>query len=139
MPAGRASASEPNGDGVWGRSPHEARRLPRSARRSGRTNERGECLPGGRAPASRTAMGSGGAAPTKRGVCREAQGEVAEQMSTVVDPRSPCIIGVAQMVARPADGPAPEPLAMWEETCRAAAHDASARGDVLSAVESLQI
>ena len=56
-----------------------------------------------------------------------------------VDPRSPCIIGVAQMVARPADGPAPEPLAMWEETCRAAAADASARADVLSAVESLQI
>jgi acetyl-CoA C-acetyltransferase len=43
------------------------------------------------------------------------------------------------MVARPADGPAPEPLAMWEETCRAAVLDAGARGDVLSAVESLQI
>ena len=56
-----------------------------------------------------------------------------------VDPRSPCIIGVSQMVARPADGPAPEPLAMWEETCRAAAADASASADVLSAVESLQI
>jgi acetyl-CoA C-acetyltransferase len=60
-------------------------------------------------------------------------------MSPSVDPRSPCVIGVAQTVARPADGPAPEPLTMWEETCRAAAADASARGDVLSAVESLQI
>ena len=60
-------------------------------------------------------------------------------MSPSVDPRSPCIIGAAQMVARPADGPAPEPLAMWEQTCRAAAADASAKGDVLGAVESLQI
>jgi len=56
-----------------------------------------------------------------------------------VDPRSPCIIGVAQMVARPADGPVPEPLAMWEQTCRDAAADAQASGDVLQAVESLQI
>lgn len=60
-------------------------------------------------------------------------------MSNGVDPRCPCIIGVAQMVARPADGPAPEPLSMWEQTCRAAAADASAKSDVLAAVESLQI
>jgi len=56
-----------------------------------------------------------------------------------VDPRSPCIIGVAQMISRPENGPAPEPLAMWEQTCRDAAADASAAGDVLAAVESLQI
>ena len=56
-----------------------------------------------------------------------------------VDPRSPCIIGVAQMVSRPDDGPAPEPLAMWEQTCRDAVSDASATGDVLAAVESVQI
>jgi acetyl-CoA C-acetyltransferase len=56
-----------------------------------------------------------------------------------VDPRSPCIIGVAQMVSRPDDGPAPEPLAMWEQTCRDAAIDAQASGDVLRAVESIQI
>jgi acetyl-CoA C-acetyltransferase len=56
-----------------------------------------------------------------------------------VDPRSPCIIGAAQMVARPADGPAPEPLEMWERMCRAAATDAHATHDVLAAVESLQI
>jgi acetyl-CoA C-acetyltransferase len=55
------------------------------------------------------------------------------------DPRSPCIIGVAQMVSRPDDGPAPEPLAMWEQTCRDAADDAHAASDVLDAVESLQI
>jgi len=60
-------------------------------------------------------------------------------MSPSADPRSPCIIGVAQMVARPADGPAPEPLETWERVCRAAATDASASGDVLSSVESLQI
>lgn len=58
-------------------------------------------------------------------------------MST--DPRSPCIIGVAQMVSRPDDGPAPEPLAMWEQTCRDAIADAKATGDLLAAVESVQI
>ena len=83
-------------------------------------------------------MGRGGAAPGRQSFCREAQGELAQQVMAV-DPRSPCVIGVAQMVARPDDGPAPEPLAMWEQTCRAAAADASASGDVLSAVESLQI
>ena len=56
-----------------------------------------------------------------------------------VDPRSPCVIGVAQMVSRPDDGPAPEPLVMWERTCRDAAADAQASGDVLAAVESVQI
>ncbi|MEY2452536.1 MAG: acetyl-CoA C-acetyltransferase [Acidimicrobiaceae bacterium] len=56
-----------------------------------------------------------------------------------VDPRSPCIIGVAQMVSRPDDGPAPEPLEMWERTCRAAADDAQASSSVLDAVESIQI
>src|SRR5581483_5177161 len=57
----------------------------------------------------------------------------------VVDPRSPCVIGVAQMVSRPEDGPASEPLVMWERVCREAAADASASGDVLGAVESVQI
>jgi acetyl-CoA C-acetyltransferase len=42
-----------------------------------------------------------------------------------VDPRSPCIIGVAQRTVRPGDGPAPEPLVLWEEMCRAAAGDAA--------------
>jgi len=58
---------------------------------------------------------------------------------TGVDPRSPCIIGVAQMISRPEEGPAPEPLEMWDRMCREAAADASASGDVLQAVESLQI
>lgn len=56
-----------------------------------------------------------------------------------VDPRSPCIIGVAQMVSRPDEGPAPEPLTMWEQTCREAVADAQASGDILRAVESVQI
>jgi acetyl-CoA C-acetyltransferase len=56
-----------------------------------------------------------------------------------VDPKAPCIIGVAQAVWRPADGPAPEPLAMWEQVCRAAAADVHAAADVLSAVESLRV
>jgi acetyl-CoA C-acetyltransferase len=56
-----------------------------------------------------------------------------------VDPRTPCIIGVAQAVSRPEDGPAPEPLLSWEQVVRAAIADAGATGDVLAAVESLQI
>ena len=56
-----------------------------------------------------------------------------------VDPRSPCIIGVGQLVARPEDGPAPEPLEMWDSVVRAAAADAHATGDVLGAVDSMQI
>lgn len=56
-----------------------------------------------------------------------------------VDPRSPCVIGVAQFVSRPEDGPCPEPLAMWEQVVRAAADDAGASGDVLGSVGSLQV
>lgn len=56
-----------------------------------------------------------------------------------VDPRSPCVIGVAQYVSRPEDGPCPEPLAMWEQVVRDAAADAGATGDVLGAVGSLQV
>ena len=56
-----------------------------------------------------------------------------------VDPRSPCIIGVSQAISRPADGPSPEPLVLWEEAVRSASDDAGARGDVLGAVDSLQV
>ncbi|HEY2814712.1 MAG TPA: acetyl-CoA acetyltransferase [Acidimicrobiales bacterium] len=57
-----------------------------------------------------------------------------------VDPRSPCIVGVAQSISRPEDGPSPEPLDSWELVVRAAIDDAGARdGGVLDAVESLQI
>jgi acetyl-CoA C-acetyltransferase len=61
-----------------------------------------------------------------------------------VDPRSPCVIGVAQEVWRPSSGDsvAPEPLDMWETVARLAASDCAARagaGAVLDAVESLRI
>lgn len=56
-----------------------------------------------------------------------------------VDPRTPCVIGVAQIVSRPEDGPAPEPLAMWEQVARDAAADAGARGDVLGRLDSLDV
>jgi acetyl-CoA C-acetyltransferase len=56
-----------------------------------------------------------------------------------VDPRSPCIIGVAQRTVRPGEGPSPEPLALWEDTARRAAADAHATGDVLAAADSVQI
>ena len=58
-----------------------------------------------------------------------------------IDPRTPCVIGVAQRTVRPEDGPAPEPLVLWEDVCRAAADDAlpGAGGKVLDAAGSLQI
>lgn len=58
-----------------------------------------------------------------------------------VDPRSPCLIGVAARTWRPdAVGPdgAPEPLAMWEQVVREAATD-TGRSGVLGAVDSLQV
>jgi acetyl-CoA C-acetyltransferase len=59
---------------------------------------------------------------------------------TTVDPRTPCIIGVAQRVVRPGEGPSPEPLALWEDVARRAAADAGhMSGDVLGAVDSLQV
>jgi acetyl-CoA C-acetyltransferase len=58
----------------------------------------------------------------------------------VIDPRAPCIIGAAQYTCRPGAGPAPEPLAQWEQVCRAAAADTGANQDtVLKAADSLQI
>jgi acetyl-CoA C-acetyltransferase len=56
-----------------------------------------------------------------------------------VDPRSPCIIGVAQRTVHPGTGPSPEPLVLWDDVCRRAAADAHATGDVLAAADSLQI
>ena len=49
------------------------------------------------------------------------------------------MIGVAQRTVRPADGPSPEPLVLWEDVCRKAAEDAGASKDVLAAADSLQI
>jgi len=60
-------------------------------------------------------------------------------LNGAIDPRTPCIIGVAQRTVRPADGPSPEPLALWSDVCRRAAEDAHATGDVLAAADSLQI
>lgn len=48
-------------------------------------------------------------------------------------------MGVGQLVSRPEDGPAPEPLEMWERVARLAVEDCAARADVLAAVESLQV
>jgi len=59
----------------------------------------------------------------------------------VTDPRTPCVIGAAQLTVPKPDGPAPEPLALWERACRAAGDDAvpghGAR--VLSAVGALLV
>ena len=56
-------------------------------------------------------------------------------MSAGVDPRSPCIIGVAQQTWR--EPPAPEPLEMWETVARAAADDAGLAA--VDAVDSLDV
>jgi acetyl-CoA C-acetyltransferase len=53
-----------------------------------------------------------------------------------VDPRAPCIIGVARHTWR--EEPAPEPLDMWEALARSAAVDAGSPG-ALSSVQSLQV
>src|SRR2546423_1914038 len=50
-----------------------------------------------------------------------------------VDPRSPCIVGVAQRTVHPGEGPSPEPLDLWDDVCRRAA------GDALGAVDTLKI
>jgi acetyl-CoA C-acetyltransferase len=55
-----------------------------------------------------------------------------------VDPRSPCLIGVAQLTNRPEQGDAPEPLDMWDRVCRAAATDTGTT-KVLERVDSLQV
>ena len=57
-----------------------------------------------------------------------------------IDPRTPCIIGVAQRTWRlSGDDLAPEPLEMEAEVVRAAASDAGATGDLLGAVDSLDV
>lgn len=56
----------------------------------------------------------------------------------MADPRTPCIIGVAQLTWR--DGDSPEPLSLWEEVSRRAAADTGAgAGRVLDAVQSLDV
>jgi acetyl-CoA C-acetyltransferase len=55
-----------------------------------------------------------------------------------VDPRWPCLIGVAQRTVHPGDGPAPEPLVLWEDVSREAAADSGGTG-VLGAVDDLDV
>jgi acetyl-CoA C-acetyltransferase len=53
-----------------------------------------------------------------------------------IDPRAPCLIGAAQLVWRPDDGYAPEPLVLWERVAR----DACTQGRVdPSTIERLDI
>ena len=54
------------------------------------------------------------------------------------DPRSACLIGVAQSVVRAEDGDSPEPLAVWEQVVREAAADSGGRG-VLEAIDSFNV
>ncbi len=53
-----------------------------------------------------------------------------------VDPRAPCIIGVARHTWR--EEPAPEPLDMWEQVARTAAADAGAPASV-TGLDSIQV
>jgi acetyl-CoA C-acetyltransferase len=58
-----------------------------------------------------------------------------------IDPRTPCIIGVAARTWHPdetGEQGAPEPLAMWEEVARAAAVDVG-RPELVEELDSLQI
>jgi acetyl-CoA C-acetyltransferase len=60
----------------------------------------------------------------------------------VIDPRTPCIVGVATRTwhrDESGDAGAPEPLSMWEEVVRAAAADAAATGDIVGALESMRV
>ena len=60
---------------------------------------------------------------------------------TVVDPRTPCIIGVAAHTWHPEDvgeTGAPEPLDMWEHVARLAERDAGRPG-LLAGLDSIQV
>jgi acetyl-CoA C-acetyltransferase len=54
-----------------------------------------------------------------------------------VTTRDLCIVGVAQHTVHP-PGPAPEPLALWEQVARAAADDAGVP-DLLASLDSIQV
>jgi acetyl-CoA C-acetyltransferase len=55
-----------------------------------------------------------------------------------MDPRTPCVVGVAQETYRDSDRDAPEPLQIWASMAKRAAADSGGR-DVLNAVDSLQV
>lgn len=57
----------------------------------------------------------------------------------MTDPRTPVIVGVAQRTVHRDEGPAPEPLDLWEEMARAAADDTGAALDPLPELDSIQI
>jgi acetyl-CoA C-acetyltransferase len=62
-------------------------------------------------------------------------------MKMTIDPRTPCVIGVAAHTWHPEDvgeAGAPEPLEMWEHVARLAAADAG-RPALLAALDSIQI
>ncbi|MFP6640954.1 MAG: acetyl-CoA synthetase [Myxococcota bacterium] len=52
--------------------------------------------------------------------------------------RRPCLIGVAQRTVHPEEGPAPEPLDLWEELTRAAAADSGGH-DVAEAIDDVNV
>ncbi|MGQ0823441.1 MAG: acetyl-CoA synthetase [Actinomycetota bacterium] len=59
----------------------------------------------------------------------------------MIDPRTPCIVGVARMTWHPeavGEMGAPEPIAMWEHVARAAAVDAG-HSDLAAAVDAIEI
>lgn len=59
-----------------------------------------------------------------------------------VDPRAPCLVGVATRTWHPeevGEQGAPEPLAMWELVSQAAADDASAATDPLPRLDALEV
>jgi acetyl-CoA C-acetyltransferase len=58
--------------------------------------------------------------------------------SGTIDPRSPCLIGVAQRTHRPADGDAPEPLDQWADVVGAAIADSGGHG-LAAAVDRLDL
>jgi acetyl-CoA C-acetyltransferase len=55
-----------------------------------------------------------------------------------VDSRATCIIGVAQGIVRPAQGPSPEPLELWADVTTRALADSGAKG-LLTRVDGLQV
>lgn len=56
---------------------------------------------------------------------------------TKIDPRTPVIIGVSQKTVQRGQQPGPEPLAAWEEVCRAALADAGLGADLAGSVDGL--
>jgi acetyl-CoA C-acetyltransferase len=56
----------------------------------------------------------------------------------LIDPRSPCVIGIAQRTVRAEEGDSPEPLEMWAEMAESAASDSGGRG-VVGAIDDVNV